>query len=117
MEETIAEKPVVMKLLELFSDLQSLNFGDKIYAIENGKLKSYAFVASHPLENDLVIVAKHDSHMECRVVTPGNLHRGLFYTGDYDSKIAGDAMVKQLNDEIATVTKIYLKEPEGVKAG
>ena len=99
-----------MQIVSDFEELLRLQFNEKFYVIENRQCNSYTFSSKHPkIEHGIIGVANND-HLTCKVFTKYNFKYYTFLTGEYESKLVGEILIKDLHEKIKSVTQVYFKE-------
>lgn len=87
-------------------ELHELLPGEKFLVITEGKKRQYHYQGMNA-KTGAVVAISGSSHNETVCFTEGHFHKGVFLSGDYDSKTVGQVMIDQLKHEIEVIQEIY----------
>jgi len=100
-----------MKKIETFDELITLKLNDRFYFVSGCHHCMYIFVGVNPAWGKSIIAIPSYNHLTAKVFSGTDFNnQNAFLIGKYNSKDIGNVMVKYLENEIETISQIYLKE-------
>lgn len=93
-----------------FSMMQNLAEGDKFYHVHNGECDSYYYNGVN-CKTGTPIGISSATHLKAKVFGKHDIgtDHSTILIGNYDSKIVGEVIIKQLESNANVARKIYLK--------
>lgn len=99
-----------MQEIKTIEELRQLQPKQKFWVVTGGSNIPYNFCCPNPMHENLAVAVKNGNITDA-VVFSNLSFRGntVFLTGEYNSVIIASYMIDQLNDQVNSIQKIYLK--------